>query len=136
MAFRTKADYLLWLTVVGLAGWVIPGGGHFLIRQPKRGVIILVTVGLTFALGLYIGSIGVIDSVGGWAWYIAQMLATPAVRILDSMARGDAYPTMGRACDIGQIYTAVAGLLNLLSMLSAVYMAYAGRGELIGREEE
>jgi hypothetical protein len=136
MAFRTKTDYLLWLVVVGLAGWVIPGGGHFLIRQPRRGVIIFLAVSLTFGLGLYVGSIGVIDSIGGWAWYLAQMLATPAVRIFDSMARGDAYPTMGRSCDMGQIYTAVAGLLNLLSILSAVFMAYAGRGELIGREED
>ena len=36
----------------------------------------------------------------------------------------------------GQIYTAVAGMLNLLSVLSAVYMAHSGFGEKIGTEEE
>jgi hypothetical protein len=135
MQFQNKADYLLWLAAVGLAGWVIPGGGHFLIKQPKRGAIIFGTITLTFGLGLYLGSVGVIDSVGGWAWYIAQAMATPAVWILDHWSRSGAYPSYGRPCDLGQIYTAVAGLLNLLSILSAMYMAYAGRGALIGREE-
>ncbi|MGH2272458.1 DUF6677 family protein [Anaerohalosphaeraceae bacterium U12dextr] len=136
MAYRTKADFLLWLAIVGLAGWIVPGGGHFLIHQPKRGMVIFVTITLTFCLGLYIGSIGVIDSVGGWAWYLAQMIATPAVRILDGMTRSGAYVSRGRPCDLGQIYTAVAGLLNLLSIISAMYMAYSGRGELIGQEDE
>jgi hypothetical protein len=136
MQFRNKADYLLWLAVVGLAGWVIPGAGHFLIKQPRRAGIIFTTIVLIFGLGLYVGSIGVIDSVGGWAWYIAQMMVTPLVWILDYLARGGSYRTYGRPCDLGQIYTAVAGLLNLLSILSAMYMAYAGRGELIGREEQ
>jgi hypothetical protein len=135
MQFRNKADYLLWLAVVGLAGWLIPGAGHFLIKQPKRGMIVFITIVLTFGLGLYIGSIGVIDSVGGWAWYIAQMMATPLVWILDHLTRSGSYPSYGRPCDLGQIYTAVAGLLNLLSILGAMYMAYAGRGEPIGREE-
>ncbi|MEN6306665.1 MAG: DUF6677 family protein [Anaerohalosphaeraceae bacterium] len=136
MAYRTKADYLLWLAVVGLAGWVIPGGGHFLIRQPKRGIVIFITITLTFGIGLYIGSIGVIDSVGGWAWYLAQMIATPAVRILDGMTRSGGYASRARPLDLGQIYTAVAGLLNLLCILSAMFMAYSGRGELIGQEDE
>jgi hypothetical protein len=136
MQFRNKADYLLWLAVVGLTGWVIPGGGHFLIKQTRRAIIIFTTVVLTFGLGLYVGSIGVVDSVGGWAWYIAQMMATPLVWILDYQARSGSYHTYGRPCDLGQIYTAVAGLLNLLSVMSAMYMAYAGRGELIGGEEE
>jgi hypothetical protein len=135
MKFQHKADYMLWLAVVGLAGWVIPGAGHFLIKQQRRAAIIFVTIVLTFTLGLYIGSIGVIDSVGGWAWYIGQMMASPLVWILDHLARSGSYYSYGRPCDIGQIFTTVAGLLNLLSILSAMYMAYAGRGELIGREE-
>jgi hypothetical protein len=136
MQFRNRADYLLWLAVVGLAGWVIPGAGHFLIKQPLRAAIIFTTIVLTFGIGLYVGSIGVIDSIGGWAWYIAQMMVTPLVWILDYQARSGAYQTYGRPCDLGQIYTAVAGLLNLLSVMSAMYMAYAGRGALIGREDE
>lgn len=136
MQFRNRADYFLWLAVVGLVGWVIPGAGHFLIKQPRRAVIIFTTIALTFCTGLYIGSIGVIDSIGGWAWYIAQMMATPLAWILDYQARRGDYHSYGRPCDLGQIYTAVAGLLNLLSVLSAVYMAYAGRGEMIGREDE
>jgi hypothetical protein len=42
----------------------------------------------------------------------------------------------GRPHDIGQIYTAIAGAMNLLAILSAVYMAHSGRGEMIGSEED
>jgi hypothetical protein len=135
MRFHNKVDFSLWLAVIALAGWVVPGGGHFLIRQPRRATIIFVTIILTFGVGLYVGSIGVVDSIGGWAWYIAQMMVTPAVWILDHIVRHGSYHTFGHPCDLGQIYTAVAGLLNLLSIFSAIYMAYAGRGEFIGQEE-
>lgn len=132
---RQKPDLVLWLIVVALAGWVVPGASYFLIKQTRRAIVACVTITLTFAVGLYIGSVGIVDSVGGWAWYMAQLLASPAVWLFDQMTRSGRYPSYGRPCDIGQIYTAVAGLLNLLCILSAVYMAYSGRGETIGQEE-
>ncbi|MHC5083235.1 MAG: DUF6677 family protein [Planctomycetota bacterium] len=136
---RSNLDQGIWLIVVGLAAWIIPGAGHFLIRQPKRAVIILVTITTLFLMGLYIGSIGVVDRVGSWPWFLAQMMCSPAVGIIAKIVQSappGTYNTFGRPCDIGQIYTGIAGLLNLLSVISAVYMAYCGRGEFIGAEEE
>ena len=34
------------------------------------------------------------------------------------------YPVYGRPAEIGQIYTSIAGLLNLLCIVNAVYMAH------------
>ena len=134
MAKQSKIDHGLFLAIVGLVAWAIPGAGHFAIKERKRAVIIFVTITLTFLIGLYVGSIAVVDSVGAWPWYIAQMMTSPAVGILAHITKTGQYVSYGKPYDIGQIYTSIAGMLNLLCIISAVYMAYSGRGELIGAE--
>jgi hypothetical protein len=136
MAKQSKIDHGLFLAIVGLVAWAIPGAGHFAIKERKRAVIIFVTITLTFLIGLYVGSIAVVDSVGAWPWYIAQMMTSPAVGILAHITKTGQYVSYGKPYDIGQIYTSIAGMLNLLCIVSAVYMAYSGRGELIGEEED
>lgn len=133
---RTGFDYGLWLLIVALAAWAVPGAGHFLIKERKRGIIIFVCLTALFAIGLYIGSVGVINHTASKIWFMGQILFSPAVGILDKITHVQHMECFGRPCDIGQIYTGIAGLLNLLCVLSAVYMAYCGRGELIGSEEE
>ena len=135
MDMQKKVDHLLWLCTVALAAWVLPGAGHFLLSERKRALLIFLTITLTFAAGLWVGSIGVIDSVAGWAWYIAQIMVSPAAGIIDHITRSQKIVSFARPSDIGQIYTSVAGLLNLLCVINAVYLAYTGRGERIGQEE-
>ena len=133
---RNRVDFLLFLTIVGLSAWAVPGAGHLLIRQPKRAVIIFIAVIGLFVTGLYIGSLGVLESIQtAWYIFVGQMLTTPAVGMLTQMAQKGDYVVYGRPADIGLIYTIIAGLLNLLSISNAVYMAYTGRGRLIGEEE-
>lgn len=156
MAKKTDIDHGLLLLIVALLAWVIPGAGHFFIKERKRAAIIFVTITATMLTGLGVGSIAVINPVGpGWPWYIGQMLASPAVAAVPHIkakiesnineqreqAQGKGFETYkivsyGKPQDIGQIYTAIAGGLNVLCILSAVYMAHSGRGELIGREED
>lgn len=136
MEKQSKIEHGLFLAIVGLVAWAIPGAGHFAIKERKRAIIIFVTITLTFLIGLYVGSIAVVDSVGAWPWYIAQMMTSPAVGILAHITKTGQYVSYGKPYDIGQIYTSIAGMLNLLCIVSAVYMAYSGRGELIGEEED
>jgi hypothetical protein len=133
---RSPLDQGLWLIIVGLAAWAVPGAGHFLINEKKRGILIFVFVTALFITGLYIGSVGVVNRVASWPWFLAQILYSPAVGILAKITQSGHFESYGRPCDIGQIYTGIAGLLNLLCILSAVYMAYCGRGEMIGTDEE
>jgi hypothetical protein len=133
---RSPAEQALWLLTVALAAWIIPGAGHYLLREKKRGVILFVVITALFVTGLYVGSIGTVDWVTGRIWFYAQILYSPAVGMIANITKHGGYPVYGRPCDIGQIYTGIAGMLNLLCVLSAVYMAYCGRGEMIGQEEE
>lgn len=133
---RNSIDFVLFLVIVGVSAWAIPGAGHLLIRERKRAVIICVTVLGLFATGLYIGSLGVLEPVQtAWYIFVGQMLTTPAVGLLTDIAQKSGYVSYGRPADVGLIYTIIAGLLNLLCISNAVYMAYTGRGRLIGEEE-
>lgn len=134
---QNNVNSSLFLVLVGLAAWVVPGAGHWLIREYKRAIIICVTVLGIFATGLYIGSLGVLEPVqAAWYLFVGQTLTTPAVGVLTEIAQKGKYFVAGRPADIGLIYTVIAGLLNLLCISNAVYMAYCGRGgELIGEDE-
>ena len=136
MAKRSNMDHSLLIVIVGILAWMIPGAGHIFIKERKRGIIIFITITLTFLAGIYIGSIGVIDPVNAKPWYVGQMLTSPLVAIIGSATKGGNYVVYARPHDYGQIYTAVASGLNLLCILNAMYMAHSGRGELIGEEED
>ena len=124
MAGQTKKSKPISLISVGLVGWLVPGGGYFLLKENIHGLIIFVTIFLTFLIGIYIGSIGVVDPVDSKPWYIAQIMNSPFVIMLGQItAKGD-FPVYGRAREIGQIYTSIAGLLNLLCIINAVYSGH------------
>jgi hypothetical protein len=124
MAQNWKDNHAFYLIVVGLLAWVVPGGGHFLLNERRRAVVILVTVLLTFAVGLYVGSVGVIDPIHAKPWYAAQLMNSPMVFLLGQISASGNFPVYGRAGEIGQIYTSIAGLLNLLCIVNAVYTAH------------
>ncbi|MCK4753526.1 MAG: hypothetical protein KAS75_08760 [Planctomycetes bacterium] len=124
MAQLSKEKHITFLFLVGISGWFIPGAGYFLLKEKSRAIIIFVTIILTFCIGLYIGSIGVIDPIGSWPWYIAQVMVSPIVAGLGHLTAGGGYPVYGRPNEIGQIYTSIAGLLNLLCIVNAIYLAH------------
>ena len=132
MEWPSKKNLTLFLLIVGLLAWLLPGAGHFLLREKKRSIIIFVTIVLTFCTGLYIGSIGVIDPVGAKAWYVAQIMNSPMVAAIGHLTAGGGYPVYGRPNEIGQIYTSIAGLLNLLCIVNAVYLAHLRTAETAG----
>ena len=136
MANQSKLDRGLFLIVVALFGWAVPGGGYLLIKETKRAVIIFVVITATFLMGIYIGSIGVIDPVEAWPWYIGQIMTSPAVALLANLTETHGYKSYGRPCDVGQIYTAIAGALNLLCIVSAMYLAHSGKERVFEEEKD
>ena len=111
------------LFLAGIAGWWIPGAGHWIVGQPKRAAIIFFSIMFAFLLGIWLGSIAVIDARTPWYW--AQMLNSPAVAYLAHLS-GSVYhlDSFGKPREIGEIYTGIAGLLNLLCVVNAVYTAH------------
>jgi hypothetical protein len=134
VAHIPKENHPLPWFIIGLLGWLLPGAGHLLLKENKRAMIICVTVILTFCIGLYIGSVGVIDPVGATPWYVyaAQVMTSPLVFKLGHISAGGGFPVYGWPNEIGQIYTSTAGLLNLLCIINAIYLAHLRRTEIPG----
>ena len=122
-AEKLSLPAVAYLFLVGIAGWWIPGAGHLIIGESKRAAIIFFSIAFAFVLGIWLGSIAVIDA--GTPWYWAQMLNSPAVAYLAHLS-GSVYhlESYGKPREMGEIYTAIAGMLNLLCIVNAVYMAH------------
>jgi hypothetical protein len=105
----------------GILAWWIPGAGHWLIGERKRAVIIFVALMFAFTLGLCIGSMAVIEK----PWYYAQILFSPMVAYLEHLNRSVLHlDSFGRPREIGEIYTGIAGMMNLLCIVNAMYLAH------------
>ncbi|MBN2136297.1 MAG: hypothetical protein JW720_00675 [Sedimentisphaerales bacterium] len=129
---RSKDTNLVLLLSVALLGWLIPGAGHFLIKERARGIIIFVAIVLTFAIGLYIGSVAVVNPVTGKIAYAAQIMNSPFVAVIGRITIDNHYEVFGKPNEIGQIYTSIAGLLNLLCIVNAVYLAHLRKTQPAG----
>ncbi|MFC1783382.1 DUF6677 family protein [Planctomycetota bacterium] len=114
-----KALYLL-----GVAAWLIPGAGHWLLGLRQRAVIIFVAICSTFLIGLKLGSIELVDPQEAKAWFCAQILCgIPAIittLLQDTGISVKNISVYGRGVDFGQVYAGVAGLLNLICILDAL----------------
>jgi len=129
---RSKDKHIVLLLTVGLLAWLIPGAGHFILKEKRRAIIIFVTIVLTFAIGLYVGSIGVINPVTAKLAYAAQIMNSPMVAALGRFTVKARYSVFGKPNEVGQIYTGIAGLLNLLCIVNAVYLAHLHKMEPSG----
>jgi hypothetical protein len=122
-----------WLPVVALA-WLIPGGGHFLLKRTSRGVILAVSVIVIFLLGLMMRG-ALFQPQGGdlltmviyYGGFIGDVLA--GVLYFLTVWLGYSQPDQaGHVHDYGTKFLVAAGLLNLLAMVDAWEIA-TGRKE-------
>ncbi|MFQ5494834.1 MAG: DUF6677 family protein [Phycisphaerae bacterium] len=120
------------IPVVGLSAWLVPGLGHILAGERNRGIIILVTIGVTFWSGVAIGSVRhAVDPQRKKLWFMAQICAgTHAIAALgwgEHARRGlnddDLAVSRWSSIEVAMVYTGVAGLLNLLAVIDALVRA-------------
>lgn len=124
--------------LVALVGWLVPGAGYFLIGQRTRALVVGVSVVVLFLLGMLIAGVGVVEAPalsGGGSlvgrilakpWFLGQVMTGPAALISAMISQGvsDTYPAAkARLGEIGTLYTAVAGMLNLLAIIDASHRA-------------
>ena len=121
----------VWAPAVAV-GWLVPGGGHFLLKRPGRGALLFASVAGMFLCGLMMGGamfqpqtgdlLTTLINTGGFIGDIAS-----GVLYLLSVAFGYNQPDMaGHVHDYGTKFLVTAGLLNILAMVDAYEIA-AGR---------
>ena len=119
------------LMVVALLAWLIPGAGHFYLGLRKRAVLLFVCIEVTFIIGLYIGTLRIIDPGHSLLWFMAQIFAGLNTMVAQIWADHLAGPYAGSSAmlvrdwsySMGVLYTGVAGLLNLLAVFDTVIRA-------------
>ena len=122
------APLKVWLPAVAL-GWLIPGGGHFLLKRRGRGALLLFSVASMFLLGIMLRGVlfepktgdllATIIYCGGFLGDLAS-----GVFYLLTVWLGYAQPDVaGFAHDYGTKFLVTAGLLNVLAMVDAYEIA-------------
>ena len=120
-----------WAPAVAL-GWLIPGGGHFLLKKPGRGALLLASVSCMFVSGLMMQGtmftpqsgdlLTTLINTGGFLGDLSS-----GILFLLSQWFGYNQPDMaGHVHDYGTKFLVTAGLLNILAMVDAYEIA-AGR---------
>jgi hypothetical protein len=106
-------------------GWLIPGAGHIIQKRWIRGLLLMVSIGSLFVLGLLMQGhiykanggdildiLGFIGDLGAGGMYILTL----------AMNAGQGAIAFATA-DYGTKFMIVAGLLNLIAMADAYHIA-------------
>jgi hypothetical protein len=121
----------VWIGPVAL-GWLIPGGGHFLLKRRGRAGLLAASVTLMFLFGLAMRGtmfqpqtgdlLTMLINVGGFIGNLAS-----GILFLMTKWLGYSQPdAAGHVHDYGTKFLVSAGLLNILAMVDAFEIA-AGR---------
>jgi len=117
-----------WLAAVALA-WIIPGGGHLLLKRPARGGLLAACVAAMFLLGLMMrGALfqpqsgDLLTTVIYTGGFIGNLLS--GILYFLTVWLGYSQPDVaGHVHDYGTKFLVGAGLLNLLAMVDAFEIA-------------
>jgi len=103
-----------------IAGWLVPGAGHFLIGKWVRGLLLAVSIIAMFALGLamqgkvYSSAHDILDMLG-----LAGDLGSGLLYIVTRVLGLGADSVQVTTADYGTRFIVVAGLLNVIAAVDA-----------------
>jgi len=120
-----------WAPALALS-WLIPGGGHFLLKRTGRGVLLLLSITTMFICGLMMRGymfqpqtgdlLTTLINTGGFVGDIASGI----LYLLTTWLGYNQQDMPGMGHDYGTKFLVTAGLLNILAMVDAFEIA-AGR---------
>jgi hypothetical protein len=122
------------MVIAALATWLLPGLGHLLIGERTRGIIFLVVITLTFWTGVAIGGVkNTVSPQDRTLWFAGQICAGghSLAALTWSSTMGEPKPGTfsadligyGRTEEVSVVYTAIAGMLNILIILDVLVRA-------------
>lgn len=119
-------------TLVLVAGWIVPGGGHLLLgRRTQAGVFFLAITG-TFLFGMYLADFTNVSFERHPYYFAAHVWNGGAAFLAAALTRDLVAAEVPRhfgleTFDVGMLYTAVAALLNVMAVTNAWAIQIARR---------
>lgn len=116
-----------------IMAWLWPGLGHISHGERARGVLIMFGILFLFLTGLLVGGVDAVDRREDHLWFLAQSLCGPIAFVADFVnqsvvkqlppdrrmaSTGIAHPN-----EMGTLFIALAGLMNLVAILDALHFA-------------
>ena len=118
-AVDSKASRLGYMALI--AGWLVPGAGHLMLKRWGRGLLVLASISCMFVLGMMMGArlyapntADLLDMLG----FLGDLGAGLLYLVGHSLGLGQA-PVQVVTADYGAKFVVVAGLLNLISAVDA-----------------
>ena len=120
--------------LITLVAWLVPGGGHFLLRRRGRAALIFACVLVTFVVGILMRG-PMFEPHGGdllttliqWGGFVGD-LASGLFYLLTVWLSYAPPDTAGHVHDYGSKLIVAAGLLNILAMVDAWEIAKGEKG--------
>lgn len=101
-------------------GWLIPGAGHVLYGRRAKAAYFAFLLSLTFFVGLWLGDGACVNGTKFGIYLIAQIwIGAPTLLTLQA-TRFDRITHDIPFLDAGLLFTAIAGLLNLVVLVDLV----------------
>jgi len=103
-----------------IAGWLVPGAGHFLLGKWARGALLAASILAMFILGLAMH--GKLYTSASDILSLLSMLGDLGSGLLYFVGRAmglGAQPTQTTVADYGKVFIVVAGLLNVIAAVDA-----------------
>ncbi len=112
--------------ISGIAAVALPGLGHVVRGEAKRGGLIFLGVMGLFLGGILIGGIDVIDRANDFWWFVLQAGVGPVAFGAEWLhqtrfAADPAIQSLGKVNEVGSLYAALAGLVNLIAIIDAFW---------------
>jgi hypothetical protein len=104
-----------------IVGWLVPGGGHFLLGKWIRGTLLAVSIIAMYVVGLamqgklYTSAQDILDMLG-----MAGDLGTGLLFFVSRVLGLGAQPVETTIADYGTKFIVVAGLLNVIAAVDAL----------------
>ena len=109
--------------VAFFVAWLVPGAGHVLLGQWKKGLFFFLILGVTYLFGMWVAGFRPVSFDDNPFYYVGQYGS--GITMLIAKLRGAEKAVVGPALhpswfDPGLLYVCVVGLLNLVVMLSVL----------------
>jgi hypothetical protein len=113
-----------------LLAWLVPGGGHLLVGEIRKGAIFLVVLVGMFAIGIaFEGQLFAFDTAEPLVFLgAAAQWAVGLPRLVTGLLGGGRGDVVAVTYEYGNTFLIVAGLLNMLVVLDAFDRARGVKG--------